>query len=471
MEKQQSQPTPEGKTSNPEQQTHSDQPEHFNSTSHTTGLSPGLPIKARRQQVIRLQRSIGNAATQRQIDYIQRQETKTAAVWKPPFGLPSASTFEEAVERLDDISTKLAFADSDVIPPHDAKFSKSSDSIDEITRQFVGKTGPLEKSDVSFLNATGIAAEMVYNEGVEATRTAIKNGVKKITVSKALDTMQEQIAERLHFAFVKKKEEDILDKLKSGLDAVSKYKGYADKVVSWGETIADVTSSTSTADFLKKINGYNATINQVIGHASSIVGAANSIKGIYFDKGSGTSFDSLSQFQSAIDGIDVASGLFSSVPLFGTLWSSYYKPLTQACFKHLDKILEHVDKMKRDMALLEWMEDPHHERTSTGAPRIPEELIDAFPGGQPIMNFMWPLVNGQGMQPITQGIHDFFLPYIDQLNAGLPDDEKLQSGDDRSDWNPLSWFTDNKVVGLENYLQNHSRTLWAMLYGSMPTTI
>lgn len=473
MEKQPGPSKTEGKKTTPEPQSEFEQQRHSTPTFHPSRLSPKLPVALQRAHIIKLQRTIGNAATQRHLAHVQRQPTDEAiAVWQPPFKLPSASTFSEAVDRLDDMSTKLAFSKSDVISPHDERFSKASDNLDDLhIPRFTQKSGPLEQADVGDLNVVGILTEMIYNQGVKATRKAIQDGIKKVKQFGALDVLADQIAERLHFAFVKKKEESIIDTLKTGLDAVNKYKGYADKVTSWGKTIADVANKTATADFLKKISEYSTTIGQAISHASSIAGAAKSIKGLYIDKGSGTSFAALGQFEAAIEGIDVAAGLFKSVPLFGTIWSDYYKPLTKACLKHLDVIFQRADKMKRDIALLEWLEDPHHDRSHTGAPIIPNYLMDAFPGGQAIMNFMWPVVNGQGVPPITQGIHDFFLPYIEQLNAGLPDDEKLTTGDDRSAWNPQSWFTDNKVVGLESYLQNHARTLWAMLYGSMPTSI
>lgn len=103
-------------------------------------------------------------------------------------------------------------------------------------------------------------------------------------------------------------------------------------------------------------------------------------------------------------------------------------------------------------------------------PIIPAALIMFFPGGQPILDFMYPLVNDGSASP-NATVEQFFLQRRSQFNAGEGNSNQLQSESHSHWYNPLSWGENDTAPNLMDWVTRNSDTVWAQLYGSLPHSL
>jgi hypothetical protein len=120
------------------------------------------------------------------------------------------------------------------------------------------------------------------------------------------------------------------------------------------------------------------------------------------------------------------------------------------------------DEKKRDLTLLDWMTDQGKGRGPGGVPIIPPGLSSPFPGGQSVLNYMYPLVNG-GQAVMTPDVEQFFIKHKGLFNAGA----------DKSDEIDTEWhlFKKDTSPNLIPWITRNANTVWALLYGNMQKNI
>jgi hypothetical protein len=120
------------------------------------------------------------------------------------------------------------------------------------------------------------------------------------------------------------------------------------------------------------------------------------------------------------------------------------------------------DRLVRDFAHLDWGE----ARSRGIAPRIPEGGTSFFPGGQPVLDFVFAVMIG-GSPAVTPVVEQFFLQHLELFNAGRGRGSELEATG--SHWyNPASWLDEDHIPGLLGWVQTHRSQVWAMLYGNIP---
>ncbi len=178
-----------------------------------------------------------------------------------------------------------------------------------------------------------------------------------------------------------------------------------------------------------------ATAGRVLSRAISGGGAS----------GTQASLDALS---TAIEGIDIAMPFAKAVPIFGTIWDAYLQPFTEACVKQIRVLAHRVDHDNRQLTLAVWWRQP---RPDDATPIIPAQMMQFFPGGQPVLNVMFPLANG-GTPVMTPDAETFLLGKQDLLNAGAKRELRGRQN-------------------LMSFLRENKDRVWAMLYGDLPQTL
>ena len=151
--------------------------------------------------------------------------------------------------------------------------------------------------------------------------------------------------------------------------------------------------ATKATAFLKKFGKGSEYLGKGLKIAGQAADAAKVVDGLFSDRAPGGVGSDLNNFKTAIEAIDLGMTFVKAVPLIGTLWSSYYAPLTKAVIKHLEVIEKAEHRKARD--LWTWVHTAlDGERTASGAPKLPNnpEILKHFPGGQPVLDFMYALV-------------------------------------------------------------------------------
>lgn len=429
----------------------------------------------------RIQRTQGNARAIQLAHRLQRDTAPPAAanqqqatgVWdNPPFDLPQASTHTQAHMNL----VRMVIRLSEVRDEVDDKSNLEStiSAANKLRSEIPADESPLTQDEAMKLLIVSGYATNYHDQAIDALRAAIQQALSKLFEgggdSGEAEVVENQIKEELHFAFMQGASEDFITTLKQGLESIDKYRGYAAKVGEWAKKATDAVKAVKASEYLEKFGKGSSALGEGISKMKTLLDAAKAIKGLTTNQGGGAQFNDIAKFEAAIQAIDVAMTFAKAVPLLGDLWSNYYKPLTEACIKHLKAIARADDKNMRDLTLVEWMTHPDKPRSATGAPLLPNNSLISryFPGGQPILDFMWALVNN-GSAAANATVEQFFIQHKDLLNAGQ--DDKLETKSNVDWYNPFTWGNDDSAANLIPWVTRNARTVWSMLYGSMPTTI
>jgi len=159
----------------------------------------------------------------------------------------------------------------------------------------------------------------------------------------------------------------------------------------------------------------------------------------------------------------------TSVPVIGQWWSGYIRPCAELALDKLQKLDDMIDKSTRSNLADEWW-----QRASKGmsAPNITESglqgalLTKVFPGGQPMLNFMWSLFRGNPPDSVPEVVQKHMLKFRKQFNAGQPEADQLQTD---SAWsNAWNLFGDEKSPNLKAWMLKNKETIWGMQYGALP---
>ena len=146
-------------------------------------------------------------------------------------------------------------------------------------------------------------------------------------------------------------------------------------------------------------------------------------------------------------------GMLKAVPLVGDLWGKWYGPAFKSALQGIKKIYDAEQKKGRDLQLLEWMKKP---RDNDQTPKIDKALMEFFPGGQPVLDVMYPLANGRGDAVVVpKGVAAFFMDRKSWFDKGLGKGNKLAD-------------SEGDTMKIGSWLRFNSDMAWAALYGSLP---
>ncbi len=386
----------------------------------------------------------------------------TPATWTPPFDLPAVSKKYEAALRLLQMSQQLEDLKDSMGNLDKSQLEASMKSLQSLAGDLHSEDD-LTQDDVNKLSIASSFAKVAVDSGRQALTALISQALQSLfqSDSSAMDNTEENLHEEMRKAFLGGSDPSRIAQIKSALDAVGKYKGYADKVADWAKKANSVLSSAKLKEFLETFGKQSKKLGEGLKIVGQVLEAAKLISALTSDKGPGQSANDVAKFEAGIAGIDLVMGFASAVPGLGQLWSGYYKPLTEACIKHIKYILKMEDEQKRDLTLLGWLTDQGKGRGPGGVPIIPPPLMSAFPGGQGILNYMYALVNGGGAVMGSE-VEQFFIAHKALFNAGADNNESIDT-----EWHFFKKDTSPNLVG---WIGRNANTVWAMLYGNMQKT-
>ena len=110
----------------------------------------------------------------------------------------------------------------------------------------------------------------------------------------------------------------------------------------------------------------------------------------------------VAQFEAGIDLVEQAVGKFAgAVSMLGDIWSSWYKPMVDACIKGLRKIAGLMEIKDREDIVGMWMVQEGGgtlAADANGAPVIPALYLakQSVPGGQHVFSYLVPT---RGQEP------------------------------------------------------------------------
>jgi methyl-accepting chemotaxis protein len=341
--------------------------------------------------------------------------------------------------------------------------------------------GTLTAEDVAALNEfiTGVdgKAEATSRAILERFAAQIASFVSddvQAQIDESADALLDGMAEQAHQAFIGTNQDD----LKAIGDVIDKAKALSSKVgeiVGKVHEIADYAKEMSAAagkvsEFAGRVKDLNAKIGEQIGKAKEVYGLAHTLATAtqLTNRSNGTAMMSgIQAFESGFKLADTVVGkLATNVPLFGKLWSEYYKPLTEMCIKQLRIIAKADEREGRELQVYFLMEGSSVSRDASGAPLLNPMIASQgyFPGGQAVFSYMWLLREGRA--PALNGaVKEYFIAREDIFNAFPGEDDKLT--DDWELFDPSTWSRAGRITNLDGWLARHAAEVWAMLYGDL----
>jgi hypothetical protein len=347
-------------------------------------------------------------------------------------------------------------------------------------KQKLAAGGDLTHSDVVDLNMVVDLAKTSFDAATAKLRQSIADALTSITQGfSSTDTslLETQLAEALHSSFVHGKTPETVEHIKKSIGTVKEYKEKADKFADWAKKGADAVKAAKASELLEKFAKGSKAFGEALGYAGTIIDSAELLYSLTSGHGGQTDAQAtINGAKVALKAIDLTVGAVTELcPIFGSLWNSYYKPMTEACLQAMQKLFDIQDDEARlgsyfgvlgrwDSGLLQ----PPQLPTETDPDTL--KIISHFPGGQPILTFMYNLVNG--MEPVlTPTVEQYFVSKVDLFNAGQDEKDKMKT---QSNWkllHPSTWGADDTSPNLMSFLRNNQDNVWAQLYGALPHTL
>jgi hypothetical protein len=454
----------------------------FTETS-TPQADAGSALSIQQRSLVRLQRVVGNQAVQRMLSApggrIQRDNppaTEAATVWTVPavfddVNRTARTRYEAALacivmaDRLSTLRTRLEGAEG-------------TSAIDNVIPTLHGMSGrihapdnptaPLTADDIGQLTIVGGFASTAYENGLNTLRDRLRPQFEPLTRApdmSELTRIKGQVAERLHSSFNNGSSGSTVAQLRGIMENIDGYRGHVDRVISWGSTAFGMFDRTRRAsEFLTSVGERSATLRTGIERLTQVVTTADALRTLLGSTGTGEAQEGIARFRAGLDLIDVGMSFASAVPLISSLWSSYYAPMTRAILNVLTRIYDARDREGREAALVEWMTGA--ARRSDQAPVISAAVYSFFPGGQPVLDFMYAVVNDLDPE-VTPNVERYFVDNAGRFNAGLEGSARLRTESTSTWYDPTTWRSADRAPGLLHWVQQHRNTVWAQLYGDM----
>jgi hypothetical protein len=453
--------------------------------AHVPALVEGFPTVDRGTQlrtIAYLQRQRGNAYVQRLLQeraggltdrfaganaergpQLHRQPAATPATsnvgttWQMPFELGPVQDRGTARSGITAIQAQIGKSRQDLEGAEIAQLDSDLKALGTLASQIPGDAA-LTGQDVTLLS--GISALVEQND--KSRLANVQNRLAQTLEGlSSLDIAEDRINEAIHNAFAEG-EKDELAELKETVEKVHSFNEGAHKVIDWSKSAAGALKLVKTFEELEKLAEWSKQGGELVEHIGQIMDAADALATLAgkHNVAGGEMQASIRQLRAGYQLLDVGLGLVKNVPLLGTLWSKWYYPLAKACLDGLMKITRLVDKSERDSIV-------YAPRGPTGAPIIPEKAASYFPGGQPVLNCMFALVNG-GMLVLTPEVEEYFIKNAELFNIGQAKDDEIEVKSDSHWYNPFSWGSRERAPNLKEWLPGNADKVWTQLYGNLP---
>lgn len=383
--------------------------------------------------------------------------------WSPPFDLPACDHTADATVNLVDIKAKLKEWD-------DAGFNNEMNLVrGAIDKQLSALSGPdraLTAAEAQLLTGLGLMAVQSTRDALAAIVAAISaelDNYSGVDAQAAIDAA----AELLHKEF---RAGDGSNRVADLKEMVSKTKDMTEQIKGYVEDAKQLKSIIKSAGKLEQVStaleGFKAKLGKVA-ETLTLASDVATIAGKVNQKPSVTGND-IATMKAGLDIVGIVID-GAKIPGLGVLWNGYIKRCADICFALIQSAADSNDAGARGRAAEEW-----YGQASKGmrAPTIadsglgPLQIADSFPGGQPMLDFMWSLFRGGPPSSAPGGVVKEFMKFRKQFNAGMSEEDQLQT--DASWKNAWDAFGDENSPNLMNWVVKNKETVWAMQYGALP---
>jgi hypothetical protein len=318
-------------------------------------------------------------------------------------------------------------------------------------------------------------AKSAFDTGMQSLRATISQSLTQMLKdfgSADTSVIEATVAEQMHLSFIHGASPEEIEKGKKALEAVKGYKEKMDTVSEWAGRLGKLAGAAKFTEFIENFGKKSKTIGEGLSKLGTVLDAAELLATLTSGHGGQTGpQETIKQARVGLKALDVGMGVASKIfPIFGTLWTSYYQPLTKACLDQMQKLFDIQDYGERHVTMMSWWS--LHEPPTLPPPDSPDniKLRSLFPGGQAVLTFMYNLVNGSG-GAASPAVEQFFIGRKDLFNAGEDEKDKLKSESTSHWYDPTSWGNAEKSPNLMSWVTRHADTVWSQLYGSLPHSL
>ncbi len=384
-----------------------------------------------------------------------------AATWDAPdFGLATQTLqARSACHRIESEARRLELAGFDGMAIYGEEARSWAESMG-------GAMRPLTAREATQLTEFGVEFKAEQDKAVRKVAEALVAQLTKWIDAKPIsDEDLFELRETVHHQFVRSVDTDVLSQT---VELVGKAEELIGEVAKWGKRAENAKHVIAQAKKLEDINKGIKEISDKVGEVKKVLELAQNIGKMTGALGKTPGgVDDIGAMEAALDVADFAVSKLE-VPGFKQLWDGYIFKAAKICLKQLRALKEQLYKGDRAEGVRFFFEQSRGRAT---APSIKDAYFHGvdpsqhFPGGQPMLDFMWRLMRDpDSVSSVPAGIEDFFVEWRDQMNAGAG--EKLESDDDITNlWNVFSRERAPNIVG---WLRRNRDEAWVKLYGGMP---
>jgi hypothetical protein len=358
----------------------------------------------------------------------------------------------------------------------DTALGAMAEKVDAESARYAA-TGSLDTSDPSYLTGYVQLAEGLLHQQIEA---AVSRCLAQIVIPEGDDaqfqSVLDDLAEESHQAYIgsnNSRLEGVLGTIEKISKLNGKIKDYSGKALKVTDLLKEVRQVGRLGELAKKINELSKEVGEQVESAKQIFEVARdlaTLAGIDNTSNGTAMMQGINQFSAGIDLVDKTIGRFGkAVPLFGELWSKWYKPMIDACIKGLNVIARHQERQDREFEILDLMvgeSDGSLHRDAIGAPILSAAGLasGAFPGGQAVFSYVYAIRHG-GTPATSDTVRDYFLDRAEQFNIHQ-EDEKLEE----SSWKLLhasTWTRSGRSNNVAVWVGANIDKVWGLLYGDL----
>ncbi|MGI4788789.1 MAG: eCIS core domain-containing protein [Janthinobacterium lividum] len=421
----------------------------------------------------------GSATAPIMVQRSPEDQPHASPVWHVPFELGDAADHAKAALMLVQMLGKFEEL-KDTLPDDDSQkqIKAQQDFLMSQAQKMTSGEGALTQDEVNQLAIGTGLVKAQYDVLLETMKARVVSLLSQMFTAVPEDPQvtagrEADLAEALHDAYQKTTVTDRVKQISAVLTSMKEYDSQAGDMAGKAKQGADLLGMVKTA---KKLEGVNKLLGQAkdyLGKSLDVLDKAGSVLTLLGadNQLAGDGANTISRARAGFELVDWTVGkLASEVPIVGALWTDYYKPAIDACLKGIEKLLPQVDYSERMTNYLMWAGNAEAwKRGSNIAPLLPSDplTLSHFPGGQPVLDLMFQLVN-EGDPKMTPAAQTFFIKQHTLFSAAGIGEIAIQSN-----WHLLSPSTygdPDSAPNLLPWLQKNKDTVWAMLYGSIPHT-
>lgn len=327
--------------------------------------------------------------------------------------------------------------------------------VDYYSSNDVDTDGPLDSLFLSNMTTFNDDYRTVYEDGLALVRQPSLDAVRSLKKGKPMETLDDAKKDQMRAAF-HSGDESGLSQLSDLISAIEEYNS---KIDDWTKYLGYLGDNIRGAKTISAINKVTGNIGGALEKVGKVITAMESI-GTLLDlsnQAATDSMQSINDMKATFDTIDLALSFVKAVPFFNILWDGYYKKAIDACLAGIAKIAELRSEQMHDLVELQIQT----QRSNKNAPKLIGE--QHFPGGQPVMDFMWQVMRKNEVAANSE-VQAYFMEHESLFEAGTDSNMEVK-GDSITDF----WET-NRIEDLWNFVYYNNRDhIWAMLYGSRLT--